>query len=152
MGGHDRRVDNRTRRGFRDARAQPRIGPPTGGASAMRQLILVKHAPPLIDPAKSPERWRLSEKGRALCAPLAERLATYAPKIIVSSIEPKAVETAELVAATLKVPHETAADLHEHDRSNVPHLRSGEFISMVEVFFRNPAELILGRESAKEAL
>ncbi len=117
----------------------------------MRKLILVKHAPPEVVPGVPPERWDLSEKGRALCVPLADRLAAHAPASIVSSEEPKAAETARLVAERLGVPWRTAAGLHEHDRSNVPHLPSREFISMVELFFRKPGELVLGRETANAA-
>ena len=118
----------------------------------MRKLILIKHASPLVDPTKSSEQWRLSEKGKASCAPLAEALREHSPTIIVSSEEPKAAETAQIVAQQLNVPAETAPDLHEHDRSNVPHMRSGEFISHVELFFRRPGELVLGRETADDAL
>lgn len=68
------------------------------------------------------------------------------------SEEVKAIETAEVIAKELKLSHETRPDLHEHDRSNVPHMRSGEFISHMEVFYRRPSELVLGKESADEAL
>jgi broad specificity phosphatase PhoE len=116
-----------------------------------QKLILIKHSAPLIDPRRPPETWRLSEKGRALCAPLADAIAPHQPSIIISSEEPKARETGELVATKLSVPHETAPGLHEHDRSNVPHMRSGEFISMIELMLRKPDELVLGRETADEA-
>src|SRR5437016_10684244 len=112
------------------------------------KLILIKHSAPLVDPAIPSEQWRLSEKGRALCAPLADAIAPHEPSLIISSEEPKALETAELVAARLNVPHEIAPDLHEHERSNVPHMRSGEFISMIELTLRKPDELVLGRETA----
>lgn len=117
----------------------------------MRKVILIKHPPPEVVPGVPPERWTLSEKGRALCLPLADKLAAHEPAVVISSEEPKAAETARLVAEDLGVPWRTAPGLHEHDRSNVPHLRSGEFISMVELFFRKPSELVLGRETADEA-
>ena len=117
----------------------------------MRKLILVKHAPPAVVPDVPPEQWTLSENGRGLCAPLADALSLHAPSVIVSSEEPKAAETARIVADRLGVEWHTAAGLHEHDRSNVPHMRSGEFISMMELFFRRPGELVLGRETAEQA-
>jgi broad specificity phosphatase PhoE len=117
----------------------------------MRKLILVKHAPPEVVPGVPPEQWTLSEKGRGLCLPLADALAPHAPTTIISSEEPKAAETARLVAERLGIQSRTAPGLHEHDRSNVPHMRSGDFISMVEVFFRKPTELVLGRETADQA-
>src|SRR5436190_12024140 len=94
----------------------------------MRKMILIKHAAPEVVPDVPSERWRLSEAGRQRCAPLAEAIRPHAPGLIVSSLEPKAAETGELVAARLGVAFETAEGLHEHDRSNVPHLRSREFI------------------------
>lgn len=118
----------------------------------MRKLILIKHASPLVDPTKSSETWRLSEKGKASCEPLADALRAHELNVLVSSSEPKAQETAQILAEKLGVPTEPGADLFEHDRSNVPHMRSGEFISHMEVFFRRPGELLLGRESADDAL
>jgi broad specificity phosphatase PhoE len=117
----------------------------------MPKLILIKHAAPEVVPSLPPEQWHLSDKGRASCDLLAEQIRPHAPKRILSSTEPKAIETAELVASRLGVQHGTAPDLHEHDRSNVPHMRSSEFISAVELFFRKPDELVLGRETARQA-
>jgi broad specificity phosphatase PhoE len=116
-----------------------------------RKLILVKHAPPEVVPDVPSEKWVLSDRGRDLCVPLAERLAAHAPAVVLASEEPKAADTARLVAGRLNVPWRTAPGLHEHDRSNVPHMRSGEFISAVELFFRRPRELVLGRETAEQA-
>jgi broad specificity phosphatase PhoE len=117
----------------------------------MRKLILIKHASPLVIPGTPPEQWKLSDKGRESCVALAEALREHAPSLFVSSEEPKAQETAELTAGQLGAAFETAKDLHEHDRSNVPHMRSGEFISHMEVFFRKRDERVLGKETARDA-
>ena len=117
----------------------------------MRKLILIKHAAPQVVPGTPSEQWTLSDAGRAACGPLAERVRPHQPVAIVASTEPKARETAELVAAALSVAVTTGDDLHEHDRSNVPHLPSREFISMVELLFRRPGELVLGKETAHGA-
>ena len=117
----------------------------------MQKLILIKHARPEIVPSEPPQRWRLSDEGRRSCAVLAQRIAGYEPQRMISSDEDKAVETAELVAADLKIPSEIAPDLHEHDRSNVPHMASRDFISHVELMLRRPRELVLGRETAEQA-
>jgi broad specificity phosphatase PhoE len=118
----------------------------------MSTLILIKHASPQVVPGIPPEQWRLSESGRASCPRLAAALRPLAPGVVVTSEEPKASETAELLARELSVPFHTAPNLHEHDRSNVPHLRSGEFISLMEVLFRMPNQLVLGKETASGAL
>src|ERR1041385_405894 len=91
---------------------------------AMRKLLLIKHGAPLVDPTKSSELWRLSDKGKESCIALADALRSHEPAIVISSEEPKARETAELVASRLSVPTHIAKNLHEHDRSNVPHMRS----------------------------
>lgn len=117
----------------------------------MRKLILIKHARPEVVPDVASEKWDLSTQGREQCAALAEQLSRHEPAVIVSSTEPKAVQTAQLVAERLNISHETGNDLFEHDRSNVPHMRSGEFISHIELFFRQPDDLVLGLESANEA-
>src|SRR5205809_6890676 len=105
-----------------------------------RKLVLIKHASPLVIPGTAPEEWKLSDKGKESCGPLAEALREHAPAVIVASEEPKAEQTAQLVGERLGIPVETAPGLHEHDRSNVPHMRSGEFISHMEMFFRNRDE------------
>jgi broad specificity phosphatase PhoE len=117
----------------------------------MRKLILIKHAPPEVVPDVPPEQWKLSERGRALCTPLADAVRPHTPAVVVSSTEPKASETGELLGSALGLPFETAPGLHEHDRSNVPHMPSREFISAMELFFRRPGERVLGRETADEA-
>lgn len=118
----------------------------------MRKLILIKHASPQVQPDLPPEQWPLSQDGKAKCAALAEQVAAYSPSVVVSSEELKAAETGQLVAQRLGVPHHAAPDLHEHDRSNVPQLRTAEFISMMELLFRRPNELVLGKETAVAAL
>lgn len=118
----------------------------------MRKLILIKHASPQVQADLPPERWPLSDEGRAKCALLAEQVAAYSPAVVVSSDEMKAEESARVIAERLGVPHHVAADLHEHDRSNVPQLRSAEFISLMELLFRRPRDLVLGKETAVAAL
>jgi len=117
----------------------------------MPKLILIKHASPQQEAGVSSHDWKLSPAGREKAASLAERLRPHAPAVVYSSDEPKAVETAEIVAAALGVPHEVADDLHEHDRSNVPQMPTREFISSMALFFKKPAELVLGRETAEQA-
>lgn len=114
----------------------------------MPKLLLIKHARPLVDPAVPSHEWGLSHEGRLQCATLADRLRPHAPTLIFSSDEPKAIETAELLSKHLNVPHQAAAGLHEHDRSNVAQMRTGEFISAMAHFFQHPAQKVLGLESA----
>lgn len=117
----------------------------------MRKLILIKHARPAVEPRVPSDQWRLGPDGRAACAPLADALRPLAPAAVFSSVEPKARETADLLAAALGLSPRTAGNLHEHDRSNVPHLDTREFISSMAQVFREPGRLVLGRETADQA-
>jgi broad specificity phosphatase PhoE len=114
-------------------------------------LILVKHALPDIIPTLPANQWHLSEVGRTQCALLADQLATYAPATLVSSLEPKALETAHLVAQRMHTRVQIVDGLHEHDRSNTPWLSSEEFDRAVAAFFHRPTELVLGCETAQQA-
>jgi broad specificity phosphatase PhoE len=114
-------------------------------------IILVKHALPEIIPTLPANQWHLSEFGRTQCALLADQLAIYAPAALVSSLEPKALETAHLVAQRMHTGVQIVDGLHEHDRSNTPWLGSEEFDRAVAAFFYRPAELVLGCETAQQA-
>jgi len=117
----------------------------------MRKLILVKHARPQVDEQVPSHDWHLSEEGRAACRPLADVLRSHDPGVIMTSDEPKAVETAQLLGEELAKPVETVKGLHEHDRSNVPMMPTREFLSTLALFFKHRDRLVLGLETANEA-
>jgi broad specificity phosphatase PhoE len=117
----------------------------------MPKLILVKHSQPEIDPLVPAREWHLSEEGKLRCQRLADQLAGYEPGRIVASTEPKAVETARIVAERLDKPFEVAEGLHEHNRSNVPFYSPQVFVAAVATFFQKPGELVSGRETALQA-
>ncbi|MBI3914623.1 MAG: histidine phosphatase family protein [Chloroflexi bacterium] len=117
----------------------------------MPQLILIKHSLPKIDPRVPAREWHLSDEGRARCAPLAQKLATYSLDRVVASIEPKAKETAQIVAAHLGIPVEAADGLHEHLRVSIGYTRQAEFERAVAGFFARPGELVFGEETADAA-
>jgi broad specificity phosphatase PhoE len=114
-------------------------------------LILVKHSLPEIVPALPASQWRLSEEGRQRCRILAEQLAAHHPAVIVTSIEPKAEETGWIVAGHLAVPCETAAGLHEHERSSVGWLGGDHFEAAVARLFAQPQQQVFGSETADQA-
>jgi len=118
----------------------------------MRKLALVRHSLPEIVASEPAAQWRIGEAGRSLCGPLADRLKAYEPHLIVSSTEPKAVETAEIVAGRLGVESETASGLHEHDRSGSTGLLGKErFEETIAELFERPDELVMGQETAAQA-
>jgi broad specificity phosphatase PhoE len=118
----------------------------------MPKLILIKHSVPQTNPHVPPNQWPLSDLGRRRAEKLAEKLRLHRPDLIVSSLEPKAMETGQIIAAILGAPFETAQDLHEHDRSsNSAYTTQAHFEGQVAQLFENPDRLIFGRETANEA-
>lgn len=116
-----------------------------------QHLVLVRHSLPEIDPAVPGRMWHLSVEGERRCSVLAERLAGYGLVQVVSSVEPKAVETAQIVADQLGLPCATEPGLHEHDRSNVNGLSRTEFQQAVVRLFEEPEARVFGTETAVEA-
>lgn len=117
-----------------------------------RFLLLIRHAAPAFVPGVPAREWRLSKEGRRGGELLASRVAAYDPALVVSSVEPKAHETAELLGGRLGVPVVTAPGLHEHERERVGYLGREQFEVAVAAFFARPDELVLGDETAAQAL
>ena len=119
----------------------------------MRQLILARHSKPEIERARPASDWRLGEEGRCLSELLAVRLSGFNPGLIWSSREPKAVETAQVVAGLSGVPVKVKEGLGEHHRDTVPFFTmAGDFQGAVEQFFRKPDRPVLGTETAEQSL
>ena len=117
----------------------------------MKSLILVKHSLPQVVKNIPACEWHLSDEGSARAQLLAKRLAFYQPEVIVSSREPKAIETAEIIASSLKRPTQAVENLHEHDRSVAAYLTRNEFELAVQEFFNKPDKLVFGNETADQA-
>jgi broad specificity phosphatase PhoE len=105
-----------------------------------------------VVPGKSSDLWPLSAKGRQSAQWLADDLYDCGAKAVVTSREPKAIETGSIIAESLRVQATQADGLHEHERKTVPHLRTGEFISSMAQVFRRKDDLVLGEETAAAAL
>ncbi|MBI5033651.1 MAG: histidine phosphatase family protein [Chloroflexi bacterium] len=119
--------------------------------NADKKLLLIKHSMPVLDPNVPAPDWHLGERGRALSELLAHKLVAYSIDVIVSSVEPKSIETAQIVAKRLNLPHEIIDGLHEHERRNVPFMPKEQLEAKVAEFFANPSELVLGSETADQA-
>ena len=120
--------------------------------NSVKHLILVKHSLPEILENVPAREWHLSETGEVRARKLADKLIRYRPEIIVSSIEPKAQETASIIAENLGLEIQVIDGLYEHDRSGGPYYSKDEFQNLVREFFENPDELIFGNETASSAL
>ena len=118
----------------------------------MKQLILVKHSNPEIVKGVPAREWQLSEKGRVRAKLLADQLRPYQPEAVVSSVEPKARQTAEIIGAELELDSRVVKGLHEHDRRHAPFYSKEEFQTLVREFFAKPDVLVFGDETAGQAL
>ena len=83
---------------------------------------------------------------------LAGRLIQYQPEVIVSSLEPKARETAAILAENIGLGFHEVESLHEHDRSGVPYHLDDKFQNFIRELFDKPDELVFGNETANAAL
>jgi broad specificity phosphatase PhoE len=115
-------------------------------------LLLVRHSAPELDPSTPSEEWRLSEDGRRRCRPLAERLARYEPRVLLASSEPKARETAELVAPALGLEVQLSDGLRETERRTVGWLTPEDLDRRIWELFERPGDVVFGEESAAAAL
>ena len=116
------------------------------------KLILIRHSLPEVDTGVPANMWRLSCEGRRLCMSLARQLSRRAIDSVISSTEPKAVETGEMLAHSLGKPFRSVEGLHEHDRSDVGYFHDVEaFDEAVQSLFERPSEPVFGRETADEA-
>jgi broad specificity phosphatase PhoE len=116
-----------------------------------RQIILVKHSLPEIKKDLPAREWSLSEQGKARAERLADILKLHPLDFLAASKEPKAVETARIIAARCGVDLRMLEGLHEHERSSVPHLSKLEFETAVRKFFERPDTLVFGDETANQA-
>ena len=96
--------------------------------------------------------WRLSEEGRRRCEPLAERVSAYLPELLVSSPEPKARETAELIAPSLGLAVQLDDGLRETARRTVGWLARDQLELGIKALFDRPDQVAFGEESASAAL
>jgi broad specificity phosphatase PhoE len=115
-----------------------------------KYLILVKHSLPRIDKDRPAHTWELSAEGQGRARRLAEYLARFEPEAIVSSNEPKAKETADILAHHFQLNMQTINELREHDRSNVPYLSENVFQDSIREFFQKPDEPDFGSETANQ--
>jgi broad specificity phosphatase PhoE len=135
------------------------------------RLFLVKHAAPVQDRARPSREWVLGDEGRAGAARLGARLAGEQIARMFSSPEPKAAETAEIIAAALSVPVDAAVSvpvdaalavpvavpvdvedgLREQERAGAPYMDGAAFRAAIRELFARPGERVFGEESADAA-
>ncbi len=119
---------------------------------AGRTLVLVRHSESAPRADRPPSTWSLTERGRALARATAPRIGAHGPVLCASSPEPKAAETAGVIADALGIEIRIVADLREHARDAAPFFEApAAFRAAVLDMLSRPAEVVLGEESARQA-
>jgi len=114
-------------------------------------LILVRHGRPVIDPDVPPPQWGLCPEGRDAVAALAGKLEGFGVKAAISSPEPKALQTAEIIGQRLGLAVEVEHGLAEHKRPQTSFGTEAEFQAKIATIFADPHAPAPGGESAEQA-
>jgi broad specificity phosphatase PhoE len=118
----------------------------------MPNLIFIRHSQSQLDPETPSRLWKLTEEGRRRCKLLAAHLIPYELDVIITSAEPKAIETGKLVAQRLGIPCRVMENLHEHERETAPFFDTQEeFLEAITNLFAKPTKLVYGDETAIQA-
>jgi broad specificity phosphatase PhoE len=118
----------------------------------MRYLVFIRHSQSQPEAGVPAREWRLTAEGRRRCIPLAVQLTPYNLDVIVTSTEPKSIETGKLAAQKLAIPCQTAENLHEQERETAPYFDTkAEFLATVNAVLSKPAELVFGEETGRDA-
>jgi broad specificity phosphatase PhoE len=112
----------------------------------------VKHAQPVLDPSRPAREWTLGRDGEEQAAGLAEMLRSYLPFDLVSSLEPKARRTSEIVADKLGLATVAVKGLGELDRPALPILSRQDHEALNARVFLERDRAVIGAESAASAL
>ena len=117
----------------------------------MATVYYLTHPQVSIDPSIPVPRWGLSDIGEVRARAAAMARWTRGIGRIITSGETKAIETARIFAAPLRLKPEVRHDMHENDRSATGFLRPDEFELMADAFFAAPEESVRGWERAADA-
>ncbi|HEY5817922.1 MAG TPA: histidine phosphatase family protein [Mesorhizobium sp.] len=109
------------------------------------------HPQVAIDPNIPVPDWPLSERGRARIVSALDRPWLQTIGRIVSSAERKAMDGAGIIAKSLGIPFEIAAETGENDRSATGFLERSAFEHAADQFFAFPEESGNGWERAMDA-
>ena len=116
-------------------------------------FFLIRHAKPEIDTTLPASEWRLSHQGKLDALKFAKDSLPNEIDLLISSFEPKAIETAQIMASERSIQAVIAGGLQEHARENIPYFPNPEhFQRHIKDLFAQPDECVFGTESATQAL
>lgn len=119
----------------------------------MSEIIrYLTHPQVLVDPDMPVPDWSLNATGAARVAVLAAQPGVLAgTRLVVSSAEVKALETARPLAKALDATLLIRPEMHENDRSATGFLPPAEFEHVADRFFATPDDSVRGWETARHA-
>jgi broad specificity phosphatase PhoE len=111
-------------------------------------IVLIRHAEPNVEKGAASSGWVLSDEGREAAAALASKLLRFEFTELFSSPEPKALQTAQIIADRTGSQIHTDIRLREHERSAVGFLDRDRFEARIASIFDRPDAIAFGEESA----
>jgi len=117
----------------------------------MRRLILIRHSLPDVQRDIPAAQWHLSPEGVSRARAFSRGLHIERADRVFTSIEPKATETAGIVAEQWGLVAEVVPGLHEHERPEAQWMSREAFERKIRDLFARPGELVFGAETADQA-
>jgi broad specificity phosphatase PhoE len=112
--------------------------------------FFITHPEVDVHPQVPIDRWRLSRVGVERAEQIS-RVVAHPIDVIVTSAEEKAIQTAEILAATLGLSVHVEPSVGELNRSSTGFLPPAEFDVVVNEFFASPMKSARGWERATDA-
>ena len=116
-----------------------------------QKIRYLSHPQVVIEPSKEIRKWSLNDVGKSRVISLAKSGALIGTRVVISSAETKAIETANPLAEALGCKVEIREKMHENDRSATGFLPPDEFETVANQFFAHPENNVRGWESAVAA-
>lgn len=118
----------------------------------MPKMIFIRHSQTKLQADISSHTWTLTDVGRERCAKLAEALRPTGLARLITSEEHKAMLTAQLTAEHLGIPYQSAPNLGETKRDNVPFYPDvADFRQAIRQAMAQPDKLLFGEETFTDA-
>ena len=117
-------------------------------------LLLIKHSISNANANQPPSEWGLTAEGVQRVQTLTDHIRPYQPTTLASSIMPKAMHTADILASVLQLPYTTHPQFNEHARdTNAPFFdRVADFRAAVRQVLTELDTLSYGSETGSAAL
>jgi broad specificity phosphatase PhoE len=126
----------------------------TESSRQQRGIVRIRyltHPQVQIDPDIPVPMWGLSTVGRERILKLIKSNFLLGTTQVISSGEKKAIETGQMISASLGVSLEVNEAMHENDRSATGYMPFDEFNAVANEFFAYPLRSVRGWERATDA-